>query len=753
MNSKLRQRVQEILGEALELTPAARADFVGKACDGQRELQEEVESLLGIAEEASDFIEDPVVSLRGDRREFNAGDKIGVFRVVREIGKGGMGAVYEAVRADDAFDMRVALKVVSRGAAVDEFLGRFCRERQILAGLDHPNVAKLLDGGTTDDGRPYFAMEYIDGQDIATYCDAAQLGVRERLRLFLDVCSAVQYAHQNFVVHRDLKPGNILVSPEGQPKLLDFGIAKLLDGGVASPEATTQVNLTGPSSQPMTLAYASPEQILSGAITAASDVYSLGVLLYEMLTGHSPYRVTRRTVDAIRQAALEQEPTKLSSIVGMAEDVESSSGRFIHIDPDSVSSARGSDVHGLRRRLRGDLDCIVLKALRKEPERRYPSVERLIEDLRRYLEGLPVSARRGTFTYRSSKFIQRNRVKLTLAGAALAIAVVVALMYRHQERSLQHFDDSISDLVLLTRAPGRDPDDFSADLRRRLADYGDRSAFARLLDEKALALKDRGDLDTAEVLYREALAMWRRIHDDHEVISGLNRLAANLTDQGRLEEAEALYQESLAMRQEAYGHDSEEVARVLNNLAVVYERDGRHAAAEDLAVESLEIRQALAAPDNLLIASSHNNLALYKQLQGKHAAAEEHYLKALGLMQEQEPEERIAWIQRNLATLYLDMGRLEEAESWARKALARLRRQQLYWRIADAESVLGGCLLAQGRYQEAEPLLAWSYPEIAAAKGDEARQSREAKQRLEQARQILDRGGTESSPGSVGGTS
>ncbi|MEM7356599.1 MAG: serine/threonine-protein kinase [Acidobacteriota bacterium] len=758
MNVELKLKAQEILGEALDLPQASRASYVAEASGGDRQLQGEVESLLAAAEEASDFIENPVVSLVPEPLGFGAGDAVGVFRIEREIGRGGMGVVYEAARADQEFEMRVALKVISREARSDEVLGRFRQERQILAGLDHPNIAQIFDGGTTQGGRPYFAMELIEGEDVISYCDARQLSLRARIRLMLDVCAAVQYAHQNFVVHRDLKPGNILVTPDGQAKLLDFGIAKLLEAGAVSEDSTTVVDLTGVGTQPMTLAYASPEQIRDEAITAASDVYSLGVLLYEILTGYSPYRLERRSAGRIRLAALDQEPTKLSSIVATAEDVVTASGRTVHIDPESVSCARGTCPRALQHRLRGDLDCIVLKALRKEPKQRYASVAELIEDLRRYLEGLPVSARRGTFIYRTSKFIQRNRVKLILLSAALTVAAVVAFTVRYVDQRERQLADAMTHLSNLTDdIPGIDAGDFAAKIRQSLESYGDGEELAAFLDARADALETGGDLHSAVVLYREALAMWRRLYGDRDesVVTGLNRLAGALAARGEVEEAAALYGESLAIRRQLTGgRPSESVARVAGNLAMLHLNAGRLVEAEPLALESLAIRQELASGNDRSLAAAHNALALLSRLQGNHAVAEEHYLKTLEIMEAIGSEEQVAPLWRHLAALYVDMDRPQEAEALVRQALATFRRQHLHWRIADAESVLGGSLLAQKRFAEAEQLLVLSYPVIAKARGENARQSLEAKERLEAFRYALatdSKGseGSESGEGSV----
>ena len=421
------QRVKEIFLDAVEREPAVRAGFLREACAGDAGLLAEVQSLLSADEGAGDFIDDPAFASadaawpEADSSPAAVGQRVGAYEVVRELGRGGMGAVYLAERADSQFDKQVAIKIVKRGMDTEFVLRRFSRERQVLAGLDHPNIAKLLDGGATEDGLPYFVMEYVEGEPVTDYCDRHRLSVTGRLKLFRDVCSAVQYAHQNLVVHRDLKPSNILVTAEGTPKLLDFGIAKLLNPTLAA----QTIDQTGTWMRLMTPEYASPEQVQGLQITTASDVYSLGVLLYELLTGHRPYRLRSRAPAEVARAVCEDEPERPSTAISRVEDAPATDGAEAPVTrtPETVATTRDTQPERLRRRLSGDLDNIILKAMRKEPPRRYASVEQLSEDIRRHLEGLPVTAQRDTFTYRSSKFIRRHR-----AGVAAATLVVVTLI-------------------------------------------------------------------------------------------------------------------------------------------------------------------------------------------------------------------------------------------------------------------------------------------------------------------------------------
>jgi eukaryotic-like serine/threonine-protein kinase len=465
-------RIKPIFAEAAEQPAAERAAFIRSRCNGDDLLVAEIESLLGAHDQAGPFIEglpDVTTTSAHDNEgpDKMIGRLLGAYELVREIGRGGMGSVYLATRADEQFRKLVAVKLIKADLDNESITRRFRNERQILASLDHPNIARLLDGGTTEEGSPYFVMEYIEGKPIRDYCDAHRLSTDRRLRLFRDVCSAVHYSHQNLVVHRDLKPSNILVTEDGTVKLLDFGIAKLIGASASFGEASLA------TSRVMTPEYASPEQVRGETITTSSDTYSLGVMLYELLCGHRPYRVaTTSPLDMIR-AICEEEPERPSTAVGRTETTNTSAGET-SVTPEAVSRARDSQPDKLRRQLEGDLDNIVLKAMRKEPQRRYSSVEQFSEDLRRYLDGLPVLARKDTFSYRSGKFVRRNKLGvsaaaiivllLTLGVAGIARQTVIANRQRaraekrfNEVRELAHsfmftFHDAIKNLAGATAA-------------------------------------------------------------------------------------------------------------------------------------------------------------------------------------------------------------------------------------------------------------------------------------------------------------
>ncbi|MBI1748882.1 MAG: serine/threonine protein kinase [Acidobacteria bacterium] len=386
MTTERWQRIEAVAQAALERAATQRAAFLDAACAGDASLREEVESLLAQQEPAARFMETPAVETGAlwrpeDPTDTLIGRRLGPYELRQEIGHGGMGAVYLAERADDAYQKQVAIKLVKRGMDTNAILLRFRNERQILATLDHPNIAKLLDGGTTEGGLSYFVMDYVEGLPIDAYCGTHKLSVKDRLKLFRTICAAVQYAYEHHIVHRDLKPGNILVTAEGAPKLLDFGIAKLLapeesGTGILPVQHRLEACATATGLRPMTPEYASPEQVRGEAITPASDVYALGVLLYELLTGHHPYRMETRTPKEFERIICEEMPDKPSTAIGrIGESLDAVDDKPVRITPESVSLMRDGRPDGLRRQLSGDLDNIVLMALRKEPVHRYPSVK------------------------------------------------------------------------------------------------------------------------------------------------------------------------------------------------------------------------------------------------------------------------------------------------------------------------------------------------------------------------------------------
>ncbi|MEO7755909.1 MAG: serine/threonine-protein kinase, partial [Dokdonella sp.] len=411
MDSHAWQRVRELFDRAVELPTAERAAFLDDACAGEAEIRGEVEAMLRADADAvatsalvnanPELVDALNAQAREHERDALIGRRIGAWRLQREIGRGGMGAVYLAERDDGEYVQQAAVKLVRAGWDAEALLQRFRDERQILATLNHPNIARLLDGGMAEDGKPFLVLEYVDGSTLAAYSDSRRLGIAQRLALFLAVCDAVAHAHRSLVVHRDLKPSNILVDVDGQVKLLDFGIAKLLQPGTAGTATATALRAVTPE-------YAAPEQIQGRPVTTGVDVHALGLLLYELLTGRRPYGASGSTPAAYEQAILTQEPPRPSRTAVQADDQTA-----------AFAQARSLQPASLRARLRGDLDAIVLKALRKEPAQRYASVEAMADDVRAYLAQSPVKARRGNFSYRTTRFLQRHALATGLALIAL----------------------------------------------------------------------------------------------------------------------------------------------------------------------------------------------------------------------------------------------------------------------------------------------------------------------------------------------
>ena len=714
------QTVKEILDAALDLDPSDLPGFLARACGDDDLLRRQVESLLAAQKESQDFLMRPVFSLRGaaaGERRSDAGLRAGSYELRSELGRGGMGTVWLARRADGELERQVAVKILKRGMDTDEIVGRFQAERQILADLDHPFVARFLDGGSTADGRPYVVMEHVEGQPIDRYCDDRRLSIRERLRLFRKVCAAVQFAHQNLVVHRDLKPANILITRRGEPKLLDFGIAKLLKTDSHRCATATALG-TAPLSPP----YASPEQVRGGPINTASDVYSLGVVLYELLTGHPPYRFDTLRPEQVARVICEQTPTRPSTAVRRTEGLAAADGPPELTSADSVGRARSEDRTRLGRRLRGDLDTIVLKALRKEPERRFASVEQLSEDLRRHLEGLPIRSRRATFAYRTGKFLRRHA--LGAATAAIFVALILAFaitmtLQRQQISGERDRAETVTEfLVEFLRAPDpkrargetvtvlealdagveRLDEQLAAEpeIRAALLD-----AIGRVYGNLALDNAARPLLETALELRRDSFG------EDHVLVAESLHNLANVVDDAQ--QAESLRRRALAVQRRAYPHGHVDLARGLNNLAISLHRSGQLASAEELAREALEMKLRLAGEADSSVAVAMNTLAGVLSEQGEAGEAESLYRRSIDSRRQLDGpvDPGLAATLNNLAVLRTDRGDVEEAIELYRESLEI--RRKLYRgdhpRLVSGLKNLGALLASDGDPQAAIGLL------------------------------------------------
>jgi serine/threonine protein kinase len=655
-------RVKELFEAAVDLDPNQRVALLDKGCGGDEALLSEIESLLKSDERTDGFIEEPAFAIPRDLfpdnvEELFVGRQFGAYQVIREIGRGGLGAVYLAARADDEYRKQVAIKLVRRGLDTEDILRRFRNERQILAQLDHPNIARLIDGGTTEDGLPYFVMEYVNGEPITAYCDANALPTTERLKLFRKVCAAVTYAHQNLVIHRDLKPSNILVTQEGEPKLLDFGIAKLLSTG---DELFTQTIL---ALRVMTPEYASPEQVKGDKVMTTSDVYSLGVLLYELLTGQRPYRLKTRTPEEIARAITEQEPERPSTVY--AEH------------PNSRTQNPKS--------LRGDLDNIVLMAMRKEPARRYASVGQFSEDIRRHLTGLPVVARKDTVAYRASKFVNRHRI-----GVAAAALVLLSLVGGIAATLIQ---------VRTARRERAKAEAVSGFLQRTLnASNPDRNLSSQP------TVKDLLD-EASKRLATEELSDQPEVKAELQRIIGQSYLSLGQYD---------LAEQNLAAAAEAQkrisGEDSLETLKTLILRASLWGgAKGDYLKASKFYLANLprlraEQKKGTISADYL--AGALNGFALLRRAQGASKEAESLLREELALRPYVSPEQKngLGVAQAILALTLADQGKFDEAIKTVRERIEAIRRQKGDETTERCASLtgLGSFLIEKGAFAEAE---------------------------------------------------
>jgi serine/threonine-protein kinase len=721
-------RVKEILLAARELPPGERAAYLARACAGDEELHAAVESLLaresapaGLVRSGAlaGYLEGPLQAVLGEAAPRVVPERIGPYRILEPLGEGGMGEVFRAEQ-EEPIRRVVALKLVRRGLDSREFVGRFEAERQILARLEHPGVARLIDGGLTEDGVPWFTMEYVDGVPLDRYCDEQALPIPERLALFRKACAAVQFAHRNLVVHRDLKPSNMLVSGDGSVKLLDFGIAKVLGAQAEGPAAAP---LTRTDTRLLTPEFAAPEQIRNEPVTTATDVYALGVVLYGLLSGRRPYAVTGLSAHEVENAILTEEPVPPSVALRRAPGgARPSRGASL----EDVAAARGTDPARLKRQLAGDLDTICLKALRKEPERRYPTVDQLDDDLARHLAGRPVLARRDTFGYRAGKFVRRHRGAVAAAaGVVLLLAAVVGAytlrLREERDRARQARDASEAVTEFLSgmlRAP--DPGERGRDVtvaavldsasRTIAREFADRPAIAARLEQAVgRAYHGLGEYDTAEVhleravrlsgelagpeavetmsarmhladlytdegRYREAESLTvrnlagrrRALGPEHpETLESVNALANLAAYQGRPAEAESLFLWNLAARRRVLGEEHGQTLNTMGLLANLYADQSRFAEAEPLYTRQLEIRRRTLGPEHPITLSNVNNLALLYMQTARPALAEPLFLENLGIRRRvlgEEHPETVA-TKYNLAILYTEQERFAEAES------------------------------------------------------------------------------------------
>ncbi len=650
------------------------------------------------------------------------GDRIGPYRVLRTLGIGGMGEVYLAERADAQFDQQVAIKVVHGGALATGMHSRLKLERQILAQLDHPNIAHLLDGGALPDGSAYIVMEYVDGVAIDAFCDLHRLDIAARLQLFQTVCAAVHYAHQNLIVHRDLKPSNILVTEAGVPKLLDFGIAKLLDDRQAGHHTLA---VTHADIRIMTPDHASPEQVRGQAITTSSDVYVLGVLLYKLLSGYGPFVISSVRLTDIERAICEKDPPPPSLAVSTDDSPEAR----------RMADLRSTSPKRLRRSLAGDLDTIVLMAMRKEPERRYGSAQQMAGDIQRYLEGRPVIARRDTMSYRSAKFVRRHWLPVAAgAAAALLVMAFAAMTYlqslrigAERDRAAQQRERAEHEraraeevsrfLVNLFKLSDPEQNRGNRVTARELLDSAAKSLQASLQDQpatKAALLSTVGAVYDSLGQYQDALPVLdeslqlQAQSADGARIDTLLEMGRARIGAGNLPGAEEPLQEALHLAQSNFGAASVETGHALWNLGMLRLQQGQFIEAKELFIRSLGILETSRAPQTDVSAVLSDLARMYSREQ-KWALAKQTYERALEIDRRVlgDDHPRVAIRLQNLAVVAQNMGDLKLAEALYRDAIQR--QQRIYGdrhpETLVAKGNYGLLLQHEGRLAEAEPLL------------------------------------------------
>jgi serine/threonine-protein kinase len=724
------ERLEPVLDVALELPPGDRSSFIERTCATDDLLGRRARAVLGAADLAGDFLEQPVdacaarlllevaeeaeeAGLAFEASESTTSERIGPYRLVRELGRGGMGAVYLAERADEQYTRRVAIKVVPAGPFGRELRTRFLLEQRILASLEHPNIARLYDAGVGEDGAPYFVMEYVEGRPIDVYCDEERLPIPARLALLDQICDAVDFAHRKLVVHRDLKPANILVSNKGGVKLLDFGIAKLLRS--EDDRGTAVTGLAG--FRVLTPQYASPEQLRGEPISTATDVYALGVLLFELLAGHWPYRLKDNSPLSVERAVLEQDPEKPSEAIARPpEPVDGARGAVLS----PVSERRSTSPAALKRQLRGDLDNIVLTALSKDPQRRYASVQRLRDDVRRYLDRRPVSARPATRRYRMGKFVRRHRVAVAaaaLVAASLAVGLAgTAWQAQAASREARRADRVRQFLVELFEVSDPDQSKGESITAQALLSRGAERINEELGDEPEVQAEMLGVLgtiyqklglyDQARPLLEEAVAVRRSLHGPRnlDVAESTANLASLLYDQGEYQRAEELARGAMAVRRELRGAEDTLVAASMTDLAAILNARGRHEEAESLYRAGLQVDRKLGARRAVATDLSSLSVALWRR--GEYSEALPLAEEALALRRELHGDEHtlVAVDLFNLATILMALGEYERAETLLRECLA-MRRKLLgdgHPHVALTLSNLGDLLQRQGRLEEAE---------------------------------------------------
>ena len=683
-------QVRKIFEAVSLLDDGQREEYLDLHCGDDAELRAEVSALLradaralGQRTELSAATPELLDALNREEtartHDTLIGLRLGAWRLQREIGRGGMGAVYLAERDDGEYTQHAAIKLVRPGWDVGELLQRFRAERQILASLSHPNIARLLDGGVSDDGKPYLVLEYVDGQAIGRYCDAQHMDIAGRLALFLTVGDAVTHAHHRLVVHRDLKPSNILVDGSGQVKLLDFGIAKLLQSDFGN---------TASAARMFTPEYAAPEQVRGEAVTTSVDVYALGLLLYELLTGRRPYGATASTPAAYEQAILSQEPTRPSRLAN-----ESNAEVVAH------AQARNQSPERLSAQLRGDLDAIVLKALRKEPEQRYASVAALMDDVRRYLSRQPVAARRGNLRYRALRFLQRHALATALTSTA-TLSLIVGLGVALWQANVARHERDVARREALTSAKSL--------------------AFMKGVFQLADPSENLGRSVTAvDLLQKGAADIQQQLGNEPAVRAALlNTLGEAHVGLGLYQEGTTLIEQAL---QEARRLDDVMLlGTTLSALSAASSQLGGERVNDAVVLEAL----ALPLPDDIagesLRATLELQLANHFYRRSEFAEAERWFRQGIARQRRATGSNDVSAV-IPFSSLLARLGHKDESEQLLTSTLAKARAElpAQHWALAALNAQLAGNLSGQGRQLEALPLYAEALKIKRAVYGDD----------------------------------
>lgn len=731
MEKKDWKELSRIFDMVLTLPADGRTAYLLKLCGGDAGLQKRVEQMLKDMEASDDYFEgkieknqeliqelDSLLLHTDNEDDFFEGKTIGRWNLTELIGRGGMGSVYKARRTDESGIRQTgALKIIHKSLITPSHIERFKLEQQILSGLQHPNIAGFIDSGITNDGIPYMVMEYVEGESILSYCDRKKIPMKQRLELFKTICRTIQFAHKSLIVHRDLKPDNILVTDDGHIKILDFGIAKLLDPNLY--EVTGVQTQTG--MRLLSLEYASPEQISGKPVTTSADIYSLGILLYKLLTGLHPYDTKNLNYREVEKMVLGQIAPLASSRFQNARQEQK----------DEIAENRQIAYKGLVKKLQGDLDAIISKTLRKEPERRYDSVESLIIDIDRHKSGLPIYARSDTLGYRTKKFIQRHRTGVTVAASMALLIAAIVLLYTIRVTTERNRAEQAAEQARLEAEKAEAVKNFLIDVfevsdpnlslgesitAQELLDQGSErideelsgqpEIQAEMLGVMGEVYQQLGLFDKAGELLEESLSKYRTLQElDPVVLAGaLNRLALLQYNQGDFEASIGLLENALALRESHPETDPEELSEAQNNLATLYMENGQYEPADSLLRLAIETRRSFEHPAGL--AESLNTLAILQYDQGNLDEAETLYEEVLALEQSYlEPDHpSLAETTHNLAQLYWTRGKLDVAERLFREVIEIDKRVfgEDHTTVALDLNSLALVLMDKGDFDEAE---------------------------------------------------